>query len=93
MASDQPFTDRETIVGDEANVYEAIATLEFLGRAVTLTDLSGATGMTQERVEAALSGLTERGVVIAASEKSESDFEPANRGWSTAPDQANGHLG
>jgi DNA-binding GntR family transcriptional regulator len=90
MASEQPFADRETIVGDETNVYEAIATLEFLGRPVTLTDLTGATGLTRERVQDALNGLTARGIVTAASEQSESDFEPANRGWSTAPDQANG---
>lgn len=92
MASDQPFADRETIVGDEANVYEAIATLEFLGRPVTLTDLTGATGLSQERVEGALNGLTERGIVTEASEKSDSDFQPANRGWSHVPDQANGPM-
>jgi len=92
MASEQPFADRETIVGDETSVYEAIATLEFLGRPVTLTDLTSATGLTRERVEDALSGLTGRGIVTAASEKSSSDFEPASRGWSTAPDQANGPM-
>ena len=92
MASDQPFADRETMVGDEANVYEAIATLEYLGRPVTLTDLTGATGFSAERVEDALAGLTERGLVVEADEKSASDFQPANRGWSAAPDQANGPM-
>ena len=92
MATDQPFADRETMVGDEANVYEAIATLEYLGRPVTLTDLTGATGFPADRVEAALAGLTERGLDVQASEKSASDFEPANRGWSAVPDQANGPM-
>ena len=92
MAADQPFADRETIVGDEATVYEAIATLEFLGRPVTLAGLAGATGFSPQRVEAALGGLTERGVVTGAGEESESDFRPATRGWSAVPEQANGPM-
>ncbi len=92
MTSDPPFADRETVVGDEANVYEAIATLEFLGRPVRMAELTGATGLSAQRVGAALAGLTERGVVTGASERSESDFEPANRGWSAVPGQANGPM-
>ena len=90
--ADQPFADRETIVGEEANVYEAIATLEFLGRPVTLAGLTGATGLPRQRVEAAMRGLTERGLVTEASQDSESDFQPASRGWSAVPDQANGPM-
>jgi DNA-binding transcriptional regulator GbsR (MarR family) len=92
MASDQPFADRETIVGDEESVYEAIATLEYLGRPVTVTDLTEATGLPQQKVEAAMRGLLDRGIVTRASERSDSDYEPANRGWSAAPEQANGPM-
>lgn len=92
MASDQPFADRETLLGDEADVYEAIATLEYLGKPVTVTGLAGATGLPQQRVEALLRDLTGRGLVAAASEDSESDVQPANRGWSAAPDRANGPM-
>jgi DNA-binding IclR family transcriptional regulator len=90
MASDQPFTDQVSLMGKEADVYEAIATLEYLGRPVKTSDIVSATGLDEATVRQALRSLTQRGVLVETTEADDRDYEPAYRGWSTAPEQAAG---
>jgi Fic family protein len=89
-AGQEPFTDQVSLMGKEADVYEAIATLEFLGRPVKTSDIVSATGLDEATARGALRSLTERGVLVETAEADERDYEPAFRGWSTEPDQSAG---
>jgi DNA-binding IclR family transcriptional regulator len=90
MASEHPFTDQVSLMGKEADVYEAIATLEYLGRPVRTADIVSATGLDQAVVSRALRALTERGVLVEHEEGDQHVYEPGYRGWSTAPEQSAG---
>ncbi len=87
-SSDEPFADRETLNDVETDIYEAIATLEFIGRQVTAQDIATAADLDQDTVRGKLDSLTQRGVLVAARQGDSMIYEPANRGWSAAPDQA-----
>ena len=90
--SEQPFADHVSLTGDEADIYEAIATLEFIGRPPTPAEISTATGLDRDCVRETLATLTERGILIMADDDTDAIYEPAHRGWSTVPDQAAGPL-
>ena len=87
---DQPFADQVSLLGLEADVYEAIATLEFLGRPLTAADITAATGVAglhEPTVLAALRSLTDRGLLAVTDIGAEPAYQPASRGWSAAPEQ------
>ncbi len=88
--SDQPFSDQLSLVGQEADVYEAIATLEFLGRPVHATDIAGAARLDGADVDSALAAMTERGIVVRTGDGGDPAYAPAHRGWSAAPEQPAG---
>jgi hypothetical protein len=77
-------------MGDEADVYEAIATLEFLGRHVGAADIVSATRLDDSHVRESLDALTKRDVLVEHEEGGHEVYEPAYRGWSAAPEQAAG---
>lgn len=85
-----PVTDQVTLTGDDAAIYEAIATLEFVGHPATVSDIATAVGRDADAVLAALVSLTERGMLTRSQEDGEPAFEPAWRGWSAAPDRSAG---
>jgi DNA-binding GntR family transcriptional regulator len=78
------FNDELTLSGADTQVYEAIATLEFGGHEVAEPDIAESTGLDEGIVRQTLRTLTQRGVLV----KSGATYEPANRGWSAAPEQA-----
>jgi len=86
----QPFTDQVSLIGDEANVYEAIATLEFLGRPVGAADIVSSTGLDRAIVGESLQSMTERGLLIETEQDGHKFYEPSHRGWSAAPEQSAG---
>jgi len=90
LATEQPFNDRVSLVGLEADIYEAIATLEFLGRPVTGPDIAAAARLDQAVVDDLLHGMTERAVVNVTDRDGAPAYEPAYRGWSTVPEQSAG---
>ena len=87
-SNEVPFADRETLNNVETDIYEAIATLEFIGRQVTAKDIAAAARLDEDVVHDKLDSLTERGVLVAAGRGEAMTYEPATRGWSVAPDQA-----
>ncbi len=86
--AEEPFADRETLNDVETDIYEAIATLEFIGREVTAGDIAVAADLDEGTVLDRLGTLADRGVVVAAERSDKTIYEPANRGWSAAPEQA-----
>ncbi|HXS62247.1 MAG TPA: helix-turn-helix domain-containing protein [Streptosporangiaceae bacterium] len=88
--SDQPFldTDQITLTELDARVYEAIATLEFIGYQVKTADIATSAGLDESTARRALRSLTRRGVLVAKGRSTDPSYEPAYRGWSAAPEQA-----
>jgi hypothetical protein len=90
---DAACTDQVSLIGLEADVYEAVATLEYLGRPVKAGDITSATGsasLDEPAVLAALGSLTERGMLTVTEQDGETVYGPAYHGWSTAADQSTG---
>lgn len=85
---DQPITDQVTLGDVDAQVYEAIATLEFIGYQVKAEDIVTASDLDEDTVHRALSALTKRGVLVTKKRGSEHVYAPAHRGWSAAPERA-----
>jgi len=57
---------------------------------VMTSDIVSATGLDEATARDALRSLTERGILVETAESDERDYEPAYRGWSTAPNQQPG---
>jgi hypothetical protein len=85
---DQPMMDRVTLSDVDAQVYEAIATLEFIGYQVKAKDIATASDLDETTVLQALRAMTQRGVLVAKKRGAEDVYAPAHRGWSVAPEQA-----
>ncbi len=95
VSGDQPsrdrvYTDDVSLIGVEADIYEAIVTLEFIGRPVRAADIASAAGMDADEVRRALGSMVERGIVNRTAGDGEPAYEPARRGWSATPEQATG---
>ncbi len=87
---DQPFLDQDqiTLTDLDARVYEAIATLEFIGYPVKTADIATSSGLDERTTRRALTSLTQRGVLVAKGRGADPSYEPSYRGWSAAPEQA-----
>jgi DNA-binding GntR family transcriptional regulator len=85
---EQPLPDQVMLSAVEAEVYEAIATLEFIGHQVTAETLITASDLDEDSVLAALRSLAERGVVRSERRGGALVYIPSHRGWSAAPEQA-----
>jgi hypothetical protein len=86
----QRAADQVTLSGDDAAIYEAIATLEFIGHSVTVSHIATAMNREAGSVVAALASLMDRGVLVKAERDGEAVYKPAWRGWSAAPEQSAG---
>jgi predicted transcriptional regulator len=74
-------------------IYEAIATLEYTGRRASLDNIASATSLSRSSVDKELAEMARRGLIQSTDEQAEDGpvYVPAQRGWSAAPDQAEGH--
>jgi hypothetical protein len=74
-------------------IYEAIATLEFSGQRPSRRKIADATSLSQRSVDEQLDDMTRRGLLRTTDEKADDGpvYIPAQRGWSAAPEQAEGH--
>lgn len=88
--SDQPYVDTQSLSDVDTNVYEAIATLEYVGRRATRPAIAAAAALDDTTVDQTLRALTERHLLVRTDASGEPTFEPAQRGWSTMPDQQRG---
>jgi hypothetical protein len=85
---DQPVRDQVMLSAVEADVYEAIATLEFIGYQVTAEAVARASDLDEEAVLSALRTLIERGALLVERRGAARVYVPSHRGWSAAPEQA-----
>jgi len=88
--SDHPYVDTVSLTDTDTYVYETIATLEYTGRPATRSQIAAAADLDDETLDRTLAKLTGRGMLTRSDAGDEPAFEPADRGWSAAPDHAEG---
>lgn len=86
----RPHVDAQSLRDVDTYVYETIATLEYTGRPATRDQIAAVADLEDEVLDETLTELVRRRLLIESDAEGEPGFEPANRGWSTAPDQARG---
>jgi hypothetical protein len=87
---DQPYVDPQSLADRDLHVYEAIVTLEYLGRPVTRSEIAGAAGLDGPELDGLLGDLTKRHLLVQSPGSGEPAFAPAQRGWSAVPGEAAG---
>jgi len=85
--------DVQSLSDTTVMIYEAIATLEFSGQRTSLRNIAWATSLPEPSVDAQLADMARRGLLRVTEEKADDGpvYIPAQRGWSAAPEQAEGH--
>jgi DNA-binding transcriptional ArsR family regulator len=81
-----PYVDTQLFSELDTGVYEAVATLEYLGSAVTVDQIREATGLDAPAVGEILDALTEQGVLTRRRTRAGDAFELARRDWSATPE-------
>jgi hypothetical protein len=88
--SDPPYVEPVSLTDTDTYLYEAIATMEYTGQPVTRDEIKAAAGLDDATLDAALAELTRRGLLTRTTADGGPFYEPADRGWSTAPEQGQG---
>jgi hypothetical protein len=90
---DPALRDVQSLSDTTVMIYEAIATLEFSGQRASARNIAAATSLSGPSLDEELAEMTRRGLLRVADEKADDGpvFIPAQRGWSAAPEQAEGH--
>jgi DNA-binding MarR family transcriptional regulator len=90
---ERPYLDPLAFSDLDLHVYEAIATLEYLGRPAARSEIAAAAEIDEDRLDRTLDELERRGLLIRSDSPGEPAYEPARRGWSRAPDVPRGPQG
>ncbi|HLX51381.1 MAG TPA: hypothetical protein VKS82_23900 [Streptosporangiaceae bacterium] len=87
MSSDaqRRYVDAVSMSDEQAQVYEAIAALEYSGRPASRREIVHAAGLDGAAVDDALHALTECAAVIRRGSGEDAEYEPANREWMVMP--------
>lgn len=83
--------DIQAVSDTHADIYEAIATLEYSGRRASEAAIVATTGLPGDVVAAGLDTLLAEGLLtVEDNGPGERAYVPAHRGWSAVPDQPEG---
>lgn len=80
------YVDALSMTAEDVLVYEAVATLEGAGRAVTRSQIAAIAGLDSRALDTALSRLTDRQVLMRTQTPGETGYELAHRDWRAASD-------
>jgi hypothetical protein len=83
---DRPSMDAQVLTDLGAQVYEAVATLEYSGRSVTRDEVMEATDLDDPTVGKILDTLTDQGVLVRTPVGDGDGYGLARRDWSATPD-------
>jgi DNA-binding IscR family transcriptional regulator len=88
MAPDRgrPYVDALSMSAEDVLVYEAVATLEGAGRAVTRSRIAAIAGLDSRVLDRALDRLTDRQALVRTQAGDEPGYELAHRDWRAASD-------
>jgi hypothetical protein len=84
--------DTQSLTDVDTYVYETIATLEYTGRPATRSQVAAVTDLDDQALDESLGNLIDHGLVVSTDNgpDGEAVLEPAQRGWSAAPEQRRG---
>ena len=88
--SESPYVDAQSLRDVDTYVYETIATLEYTGRPASRSQIAAVADLDDQVLDETLDALVGRGLLSRAEAGGEPAFEPAERGWSTSPEQTQG---
>lgn len=91
-SSDRPYAEPMSMNEVEAYLYEAIATMEYIGHPVTRTEIVAVADLDDTTIDRTLRDMTDKGLLVQGDYGGEPAFEQARRDWSVAPDQASGPI-
>jgi hypothetical protein len=89
-SGNRPYVDSQSLRDLDTYVYETIATLEYTGRPATRDQIAAVADVEDQVLDETLAELVRRKLLIRSQDGDEPAFEPADRGWSTAPEQTQG---
>jgi hypothetical protein len=89
-SGDPPHVDAQSLTDVDTYVYETVATLEYTGRPATRDQIAAVADIDDKALGEVLTELVRRGLLVRTDAGGVPGFEPADRGWSTAPGQARG---
>ena len=81
-----PYVDTQLFSELDTGVYEAVATLEYMGGSVTAEEIRKATGLDAAAIGEVLDALTDHGVLTRKRTDAGDAFELARRDWSATPE-------
>jgi hypothetical protein len=87
---DRPYVDTMSLTDVDTYVYETIATLEYTGLPAGRSEIAAAAELDDQTLDAALAKLVARGMLNRRDAGGQPAFEPADRGWSAAPQHTQG---
>lgn len=82
--------DIQAITDTSADIYEAIATLEYHGTPATRAAITAATRLADDVIDQSLAAMLSEGLLTTSLDHGEPVYVPSHRGWSTVPGQAEG---
>jgi hypothetical protein len=91
-SNDRPYAEPMSMNEVEAYLYEAVATLEYIGHPVTRTEIAAVADLDDTTIDRTLRDMTDRGLLVQGDYDGEPAYEPARRDWSVAPDKAQGRV-
>jgi DNA-binding IclR family transcriptional regulator len=91
-SSDRPYAEPMSMNEVETYLYEAIATLEYIGHPVTRTEIAAVADLDDSTVDRTLRDMTGHGFLVQGDYGGEPAYELANRDWRAAPDKASGRA-
>jgi RIO-like serine/threonine protein kinase len=81
-----PYVDALSMSAEDVLVYEAVATLEGAGRAVTRSQIAAIAGLDENALDTALNRLTDRQVLVRTQAEGETSYRLAHHDWRAASD-------
>jgi len=88
--SERARMDTQSLTDVDTYVYETIATLEYTGRPATRSQIAAVTDLDDQALDESLTSLADHHLIVSAKNRGEPAFEPAQRGWSAAPERGRG---
>jgi DNA-binding transcriptional regulator LsrR (DeoR family) len=78
-SSDRPYAEPMSMNEVEAYLYEAIATLGYIGHPVTRTEIAAVADLDDSTVDRTLRDLTDQGFLVQGDHGGQPAYEPARR--------------
>jgi hypothetical protein len=91
-SSDRPYAEPMSMNEVEAYLYEAIATLEYIGHPATRKEIAAVADLDDSTIDRTLKDMTDQAFLVQGDYGGEPAYELARRDWRVPPDRARGRV-